>query len=57
MKDEYRWKPMKDISVRKQHIEWIGVDWAQDSGYNRGDIISRKGNVIKIRFKTVDFNN
>ncbi len=32
---------------------WIGVDWAKDSGFNQGDIISIKGDVIEVRFQTV----
>lgn len=31
---------------------FIGVDWAEDSGMNRGDVISRNDNVIEVRFKT-----
>ncbi len=31
----------------------VGIDWAKDSGYNRGDVISRQGNVTYLRFKTV----
>ena len=32
---------------------WAGIDWAKDSGMNRGDIISSQGNVVEVRFKTV----
>jgi len=32
----------------------IGVDWAKDSGMNRGDIIKHDENVIHVRFKAVD---
>ena len=32
---------------------WAGVDWAKDSGMNRGDVIKRDGNVTTVRFKTV----
>ena len=32
---------------------WIGVDWAKDSGMNRGDVIKRNGNVAHVRFRTV----
>lgn len=35
---------------------WIGVDWAKDSGMNRGDVIKRDGNVTHVRFKTVTYN-
>jgi hypothetical protein len=31
----------------------IGIDWAKDSGMNRGDIIKREDNVVYTRFKTV----
>lgn len=33
--------------------KFIGVDWAKDSGMNRGDVISRKDNVTEVRFSTV----
>jgi hypothetical protein len=36
---------------------FIGVDWAKDSGMNRGDVMSRNDNVIEVRFKTVTINN
>jgi len=32
---------------------WVGVDWAKDSGMNRGDIIKTESNVIHVRFKTI----
>ena len=44
---------MRDIFKDSPKI--LGVDWAKDSGMNRGDIIARDGNVITIRFKTVTF--
>ena len=31
----------------------LGIDWAEDSGMNRGDIHKREGNVIHVRFKAV----
>jgi hypothetical protein len=31
----------------------VGVDWAKDSGMVRGDILSKEGNVVHVRFKTV----
>lgn len=38
-------------------FSFIGVDWAKNSGMNRGDVISRNDNVIEIRFKTATINN
>lgn len=32
---------------------FFGVDFAENSGMNRGDIISRNNNVIEVQFKTV----
>ena len=32
-----------------------GIDWAEGSGYSRGDIISKSGNVTEVRFKSVTF--
>ena len=32
---------------------WMGIDWAKDSGMNRGDVISRNNNVIEVRFRTL----
>ena len=32
---------------------WVGIDWAKDSGMNRGEVIERKVNVTHVRFKTV----
>lgn len=34
---------------------YMGVDWAEGSGMNRGDIFKREENVIHVRFKTVTF--
>jgi len=58
---------MKGIEKRKGYkyesttnlppFSFIGVDWAKDSGMNRGDIMSRNDNVIEVRFKTVTINN
>lgn len=31
----------------------IGIDWAKDSGNNRGDVIQRKDNITFVRFKTL----
>lgn len=36
--------------------QFMGVDWAKDSGMNLGDVISRNNNVIEVRFKTVTIN-
>jgi hypothetical protein len=36
---------------------YFGIDWAENSGMNRGDIISRKNNVIEVRFKTAQLKN
>jgi len=35
----------------------IGIDWAKDSGMNRGNIIERDNNIIHVRFKTVGANS
>ena len=32
---------------------WVGVDWAKDSGMNRGDVIKRSANVVHVRFRTI----
>ena len=32
---------------------FTGVDWAKDSGMNRGDVIGRDDNITHVRFKTV----
>lgn len=32
---------------------YLGVDWAKNSGMNRGDVIKRVANVIYVRFVTV----
>ncbi len=47
------------IRMRDDHLDalkylLLGIDWAEDSGMNRGDIISRSENVIYVRFKAVD---
>ena len=31
----------------------LGVDWSRGHGMIRGEIISRSGNVVEVRFKTV----
>lgn len=31
----------------------LGVDWSRGQGMIRGEIVSRKDNVIEVRFKTV----
>lgn len=38
------------MAVQPKHI---GIDWAKDSGMNRGDIIKNDGNVTHVRFRTV----
>ena len=40
-------------SCKTAEPRFIGVDWAADSGMNRGDIVKREGNVVHARFKTV----
>ena len=50
--DDFLYK--KIIECAKKEPAWFGVDWAVNSGYNRGDVISRNGNVTEVRFKTVD---
>lgn len=35
------------------HPKWFGVDWAKDSGMNRGDVIKRDDNIIHVRFRAV----
>jgi len=37
--------------------KWIGIDWAKDSGMNRGDVIKKDGNVTHVRFNTVEINH
>jgi len=37
----------------KAGMACLGIDWAKDSGMNRGDVISRNKNVTEVRFKTV----
>ena len=49
------WKCFDDLSNFEPPV-FLGVDWAVDSGMNRGDVISRNDNVIEVRFKTVPFN-
>jgi len=44
---------IKHIDVGEPAV--FGVDWAKDSGMNRGDVINRVDNVIYVRFKAVDF--
>ena len=34
--------------------KWGGIDWAFDSGRNRGDIVKRDGNVTHVRFKPAE---
>jgi hypothetical protein len=46
-------KSMVDNMKINSAPKWIGVDWAKDSGMNRGDVIIRDGNVTHVRFKTV----
>lgn len=31
----------------------LGVDWSRGHGMIRGEVVSRKDNVIEVRFKTV----
>jgi len=47
-------EPEKRIGL--EYPVYVGVDWAKDSGMNRGDVISRHDNVIEVRFKTVTIN-
>lgn len=55
--DEYKntWAYKKFIDSINEMPVYFGVDWAKDSGLNRGDIMSQTDNVIYVRFKTVDF--
>ncbi len=44
--------------ILRNHLEEtqpisFGIDWAKDSGRNRGDVIKRVGNVTHVRFKTM----
>lgn len=36
-----------------KYSAFIGIDWAKDSGKNRGEVHKREGNVVHVRFKTV----
>ena len=36
---------------------WCGVDWCAGYGNIRGEVIKRDGNVIYVRFKTVEIAN
>lgn len=38
--------------LEKTEPIFFGVDWAKDSGLNRGDVIKQIGNVTYVRFKT-----
>lgn len=38
-------------AIKKKN--WIGLDWAKDSGMNRGDVIKRDKNVTHVRFNAV----
>ena len=48
----YRYEPITRLPPFG--FKLMGVDWAKGSGMNRGDVISRDGNIIEVQFKTVN---
>ena len=52
-----RYNDVMDLLMENARVaspKFIGVDWAADSGYNRGDVIKTENNVVHVRFKTVE---
>ena len=41
------------IAAMKKMDSYTSIGLAKDSGMNRGDVIGKDGNVIRVRFKTV----